>query len=474
MTTATEHLAEVLKIGRAAELSRIRQVHIDRIYPSPENDKLYRPVDMDDPDIRAMAASIEVDGVKEPLVLTLDYFILSGHRRHAAANVACETTVPCRFEPIYRGDGTGDEFLSALRTYNMQRVKSNAEILRENVMAANPDHEYRALIEHRKNSALVACEPMSLSASRKRKKISKAKDELLAAVKKVIEDMREHWPLTDRQIHYQLLNNPPLTHSSKDDSRYENTQKCYKNQLVDILTRGRLAGEIPWEAIADETRSVEVWDVHAHTGPFIRQELDQFLKGYCRDLLQSQPNHIEIVGEKNTVKSILRPIASEYCIPMTTGRGYCSLPPRKAMADRFIKSGKEKLIILEVSDFDPDGEQIAESFVKSMRDEFYIDNEVVGYKVALTADHVRRFNLPPVMQAKKTSVNYQKFSAKFGDDVHELESLQPQQLVSIVRESVDRILDVDAFNAEIEKEKTDAAYLAGVRKTLQDAMKRAS
>jgi hypothetical protein len=84
-------------------------------------------------------------------------------------------------------------------------------------------------------------------------------------------------------------------------------------------------------------RDIQVWHTYREPTPFLREQCDQFLKGYYRDLQQSQPNHIEIVGEKNTVDSIIRPVAAEYCIPLTIGRGYCSLPPRHAMARRFEK-----------------------------------------------------------------------------------------------------------------------------------------
>ena len=115
------------------------------------------------------------------------------------------------------------------------------------------------------------------------------------------------------------------------------------------------------EAIGDETRPVVVWRTYRTPGQFVREELANFLRGYWRDLMQSQPNHLEIVGEKNTVAPTLRPVAEAYGIPLTTGRGYCSLPPRAAIAERYRRSGKEKLVLLLVTDFDPDGEEIAES-----------------------------------------------------------------------------------------------------------------
>ena len=82
--------------------------------------------------------------------------------------------------------------------------------------------------------------------------------------------------------------------------------------------------------------------------------------------MQSQPNHIEIVGEKNTLHPILLRVAERYCIPLTSGRGFASIPPRFKMAERFTKSGKECLVVLVVSDFDPEGEQIPESFAVSI------------------------------------------------------------------------------------------------------------
>src|SRR5262249_34479979 len=138
------------------------------------------------------------------------------------------------------------------------------------------------------------------------------------------------------------LNDPPLVHSKKPGSVYRNDRNSYK-ALSDLLTRARLIGKVQMDVIADETRPVTLYTGFETTRPFLRQALNNFLKGYYRNLQQSQPNHIEIIGEKNTVQSVLKPIALEYCIPMTIGRGYCSVPPRYKMAQRFQRSGKENL-----------------------------------------------------------------------------------------------------------------------------------
>jgi hypothetical protein len=406
-----------------------------------------------------LAENIRQNGLLDPIVVTRDRVVISGHRRRVACQLAGLKTVPVRVHPI---DSTDPGFPALLVSFNEQRVKQLDEVVREQVALADPEEAYRLLVEHREKKARVQVETIELEGVKTRPQITPAKAPFLSAIRAVLDDRQKFWPLTDRQVHYALLNDPPLVHASKPGSQYRNDLKSYK-ALCELLTRARLAGEVPMAAIDDTTRPVVICDCHRDPAPFIRQELDGFLKGYYRDLQQSQPNHIEIVGEKNTIANIIEPVALEYCIPMTLGRGYSSLPPRHKMARRFRDSGKEALVILFLSDFDPEGEDIPHSFALSMRDDFGVKN-VRAVKVALTAQQVARMRLPPQMQAKKKSSRYGKFSGRHGDNVFELEAIPPETLQQLLRDAIDKVLDVDDFNAEVDAEKRDAANLDQVRR----------
>jgi hypothetical protein len=446
-------------------------VRIDCIRPAPENDQVYRPVDPNDPDILALAESIREFGVKVPLVVTYDGYLLSGHRRWVASRLAGLKTVPCCFDPIYRltdGDGpVNPEFLRLLTEYNRHREKSLDEKLREQVITADPHESYESLLEYRRESARIDVATMVIPEAKRRKRISPAKAPFLAAIQKVIAELQPYWPLSDRRIFYALFNDPPLIHASKPKSRFRNHKTCY-NALTELLTRARLTGEIPFDVIADETRTVETWIVHRSVGDFLRGEIGRLFKGYWRDLMASQPLHIEIIGEKNTLAGTLRPVASEYCIPLTLGRGFCSLPPREKLARRFAQSGKEKLLLLVASDFDPEGEVIATSFARSMRDDFGIAS-IEAIKVALTAEQVAMMDLPPGGQIKGGK-NAPGFKAKYGDTVYELESLPPDTLQRILRQTIDSVIDIDLFNQELAQEQEDAAKLENVRRRVQLAL----
>jgi hypothetical protein len=439
------------------------------LHPSPENETVYRPVSPDDPDIIALAKSIRQHGIQEPLVITEDGYIVSGHRRFVGAELAGLDEVPCRIVAIRR-DTDHDEFVRLLAEYNRQRVKTRDEQLREECLTINPEEAYTALLDYREDQSQAKVQGLDLGSRKQRKQLTSAKMPLLQAIWRILQERKKFLPLTDRQIHYGLLNDPPLIHASKPDSRYRNNKKSY-NATVDVLTRARVAGIIDYACIADPTRPVTIWDVNHNVGAFIRSELDGFLKGYWRDLQQSQPAHIEMVVEKNTVEPIISKVAMQYCIPLTSGRGYCSLPPRRAMAERFRSSGKDRMVIVILSDFDPEGLSIALTLPQSLRDDFKIpEDQITAVRAALTVEQVREYDLPTNWDAKKSSPRYKKFAAQYGDAVYELEALPPEVLQELTVKAVESVMDRTALNVEIESEAADAAYLEGVRRQVKAAL----
>jgi hypothetical protein len=436
---------------------RLVRLPIDSIQPAPENELVYRPVRPDDPEIVNLAISIRDHGLQEPIIVTSDRYILSGHRRHAACRLAGLTEIPCRVAEISRYD---PEFETILVECNRQRFKDFAEVVREKVVAQSSADAYRTLRAHREAMSVVNGDCLKIDGVKERKRISGAKRPMLEAAIKVIESQRDYWPLSDRSIHYDLLNDPPLRHASKPDSRYRNNPECYQD-LCDLLTRARLAGEIPFAAIADPTRPVEIWDAFGDVGSFVQRDLDWFLGGYRRNLQQSQPIHIKIVGEKNTIAGSIRGVAQEYCIPYILGRGYSSLDPRQQLYQRFKRTGRDTLVLLILSDFDPEGEDIAHSFARSMRDDFGVRN-IHAKKVCFTYEHTLKRNIPQTFDIKESSSRYRKHAAKYGNRAHELEALAPQERARLLEEAILEVMDIEAFNAEAE----DAAKLQGLREAV--------
>ncbi len=441
----------------------------NEIRPAEENRLLYDDFTPNaNEDDRKLYFSIKENGIREPLHVSADRVILSGHRRYAAATWLGLETLPCIVaDNVVYGDLSKDERINLLAVYNKQRDKSYAEKLREALQDVDPDDAYQNLLVDRKKRRQVAlADNIDLGNKKKRARITTIG--FLTAAQKVIESQRAFWPVNDRRIHYLLLNDPPLRHDKKPGSTYQNNENCYK-ALTNLLTRARLTGDIPHEAIDDETRPIRVLATYQNPADYIQEEIEDFLIHYARDLQRGQVNHIEIFLEKNGLRKIIEQVADEYCIPCTTGIGFSSTPPRKKMFNRFKASGKERLVLLILSDFDPDGEQIAASFSRSMRDDYGVTN-IKCHKVALSAQDVIDYKLPSDLKAKESSPNYKKFVAQHGAHVAELDAAPVELLQNKLRDAIESCLDMEVFRAELEEEKKDAVFITATKKLMVQSM----
>jgi ParB family chromosome partitioning protein len=88
---------------------------------------IYHPVRSDDPAIIELAHSIQEHGVLEPITITRDRYIVSGHRRYAATRLAGFDKIDCRVLPM---DSSDPRFMELLMAFNQQRVKTLDEFMR--------------------------------------------------------------------------------------------------------------------------------------------------------------------------------------------------------------------------------------------------------------------------------------------------------------------------------------------------------
>jgi hypothetical protein len=450
----------------------IELVPIWKIHPAPENDDVYGVISPNDPEVIQLAKSIKEHGLQEPIRISTDGYIISGHRRLVACRLAKLDHVQVRVHPISRSENK-DAFVKLLVEMNSQRIKSTRVLIRETLVKIDPKAAHQQIINDRKERVDVSLSGINPRSNSRRCEISKASEPLLKAIIKVLNEQRAYWPISARQVHYRLLGpDAPLKHASKPNSKYVNDIESYK-KLISVLSRGRTEGHISWNAIEDETRPVYEPRAFWNRGQFFRQHFDKFLTGYWRDRQQSQPGHIEIIGEKLTVQSILEKVAEEYTIPLTISRGMASLPCKKGIADRFYASKKGKLILLVVSDLDPAGDAIAEDLVKSFERDFGIGNSsdyyIEPYKVALTIEQVEELGLASSMDAKETSPTYQAFVNRYGiTDAYELEAMEPSELQLALENAIDEVMDLDLYNEELEAEEKDSAEIVAVKNQAQE------
>jgi hypothetical protein len=162
---------------------------------------------------------MKAQGQLEPIVLTTDNIILSGHRRRAAAMRLGWRTIKVRYHepPISFGDA---DFEKVLVSYNRQRDKDPSMRIREELVLTDPDNAYIALVSERVRKAAIKVDTLELGSRRPRYEFSMAKVPFLRAIQDIVHELEDYWPLSDRLIHYALLNYPPLRNCKKPGSRY--------------------------------------------------------------------------------------------------------------------------------------------------------------------------------------------------------------------------------------------------------------
>ena len=229
---------------------------LNHIRPASENGLLYDGFNpQTDGDDAKLYWSIKAEGIREPLHISADGFILSGHRRYEAASWVGLSVVPCIVaEDVVFSDLPPDERINLLAVYNKQRDKSHAELLREAMLEIDPGQAYERLRQDRIERRQVDIEDnVTLGDYKGRARITTM--DFLQAAQRVIESEKQFWPLTVRRVHYLLLNDPPLKHDRKTGSTYRNDLSSYK-ALTNLLLRARLTGDIPHAAIEDELRPI--------------------------------------------------------------------------------------------------------------------------------------------------------------------------------------------------------------------------
>ena len=446
----------------------------DEISPSPENDELYGVI-IHDEQMVALIDSIRNRGLEEPIIITRDRFILSGHRRHYACEWLSIDPIPCRIrEDVSRAECT--DFHKVLSEYNPQRIKSVGSLLREAMLRDRcPEDTYRAIRDFKEASASVDVNYMDVAGLKTVATISLKKQEFLLAAQQVVKDLKEYWPLSIRQIHYNLLNCPPLITTPKrskfdrEHYRYRNDSTSY-DALIELLKPARYLGLIPMDSIDDRTRPQLAHIGFRSVSQYVEQQVSKFLTGFHRHRQDDQPRHIELFAEKNSVFGLLEKVSKEFYVPLTAGRGFCSTPVWRDMAQRFHRSGKDELALIVVSDYDPEGLELADDAIRTLRDLWELP--VVGHRVCITREQINELNLAEDFNpAKESSSNFRRFVARTGSErTWELEALPPAYLIEQVKSAIQANMDMEIFAAVIEQEKRDAAELWRIKQSIAGDM----
>jgi len=268
--------------------------------------------------------------------------------------------------------------------------------------------------------------------------LSKKNIHKLNLINDIIEEYQEQgYRLTLRQLYYQLVSRDIIPNKVTEYGK-----------LSTLLVKGRMGGEVDWEAIEDRLRipNLPYW-VHG-----IKDAINDTIRTYRLNRMKGQDVYIELWAEKDALSSILKKVTYQYHIRLMINRGYSSCT---AMYDAFnrIQSygwGKE-IIILYLGDHDPSGLDM----IRDISDRLVeFGTHPVIEHVALTQEQIEEYN-PPPNPTKVADPRAKWYISKFGDTSWEVDALEPQVLISMLESRIKTLIDIPKYEAIVKQEKED-------------------
>ena len=263
----------------------------------------------------------------------------------------------------------------------------------------------------------------------------------------IAEYQKQNLRLTLRQLYYQFVSR----------NWVQNTERSYKN-LGNMISDGRLAGLIDWDALEDRGREVMAPASWSSIKDMVEQRVYQFRL----DRWEGQEKYVELMVEKQALAGIMWQIAAEFHVPLNVNKGYSSQTAMYECSQRFSAAeaeGKEGVIIY-VGDQDPSGDDMPRDVNDRMR-VFTTRPEVV--KIALTMDQVEEYK-PPPNPAKMSDSRAEGYVAKYGKHSWEVDALKPDVLRGIIVDEIYEHLDKSMMDKIIAEEEIQKRKL---RKALE-------
>jgi hypothetical protein len=248
------------------------------------------------------------------------------------------------------------------------------------------------------------------------------------------------YTLTLRQLYYQFVSRDLL----------QNTERNYK-RLGGIISDGRLAGLIDWEAIEDRTRNLRGVSHWGRPSEMIYSAYASFRI----DKWANQPNRVEVWVEKDALVGVLERVCESNDVDYFACRGYVSQSEMYAAAERlarYIDAGQD-VTILHLGDHDPSGIDMTRD-IKD-RVEMFLDGMLsTGAEInrlALNWAQIERYS-PPPNPAKATDARFDGYQREYGDESWELDALEPSVISNLIEENILALRDEGLWQEKVDEE----------------------
>ncbi|MCK5610391.1 hypothetical protein KAR91_51435 [Candidatus Pacearchaeota archaeon] len=244
--------------------------------------------------------------------------------------------------------------------------------------------------------------------------------------------------LTLRQLYYQFVSRDLIP----------NKQSEYK-RLGSIISNGRLAGLISWDAIEDRTRNLKSQSHWYNPGQIIRAAT----RGFYMNKWEGQSTRVEVWIEKEALTGVIASVCRKLDVPYFACKGYVSQSEMWKAGQRLINHDADETVIIHLGDHDPSGMDMTRDIADRLN--LFFDYEGLEAptikRIALNMDQINQYN-PPPNPAKLTDTRCHGYIQDYGQASWELDALEPRVLQELISSTVLEYRDDDLYNEVLKQE----------------------
>lgn len=267
---------------------------------------------------------------------------------------------------------------------------------------------------------------------------------LIERINTVISDYAaQGYSLTLRQVYYQMVARAIIP----------NNERSYKN-LGSLISDGRLAGLIDWNAIEDRTRNLRKRSHWRNPAEIVAGAA----YSYHLDYWAGQENYVEVWVEKDALVGIVGQVCESLDVSHFSCRGYVSQSEMWAAARRLKKQAEagRNIVLLHLGDHDPSGIDMS----RDIRDRnvLFESFNMEFHRLALNMDQIDQY-APPPNPTKLTDSRSTGYIDRFGLECWELDALKPRVITDLIRDNVMQYRDEAAYRKVKAREEDEKALL---------------
>jgi len=277
--------------------------------------------------------------------------------------------------------------------------------------------------------------------------------DIIERANEIIDDYAEQGlVLTLRQLYYRFVSADIIPNEKRE-----------YDKLGDVISNGRLAGLIDWDAIEDrgrELRRNSHWEDPAH---IIRDAA----AAYGIDRWVTQGVRPEVWVEKQALEGVIGQACEPFDVAYFACKGYTSQSEMWRASRRFesyLRRGQLPVVI-HLGDHDPSGIDMTRDIDDRLNETFrlqeFCGTRIPVRRIALNMDQIRRYS-PPPNPAKLTDSRSGEYVKRFGESSWELDALEPSTLRDLIQSAIRAVINLGRYDEKVELERLGREQLKEV------------